>query len=102
MTEAIEAQIERYAPGFRRRIVGRATMGNAAYELYNPNNVGGDIAGGALSVGQMLARPLPVPTPYRVGEGVYLCSAAAPPGAGVHGMSGYHAAIAADRVLARR
>ncbi len=102
LTDAIEAQIEHYAPGFRRRVVGRATMGNTAYELYNPNNVGGDIAGGALTVGQLIARPLPVPRPHRIGDGVYLCSSATPPGAGVHGMSGYHAAVAADRALAKR
>ena len=102
MTAEVEAQIERFAPGFRRRVIGRHTMGNADYERYNPNNVGGDIAGGAFTTGQLVARPLPTPNPYRIGSGVYLCSSSAPPGAGVHGMSGYHAAIEADKVLSKR
>ena len=92
MTDRIEAQIERFAPGFRDRIVARHTMGPAEFEAHNPNYVGGDIAGGAFTPRKLLqggrARP------YRLGEGLYLCSSATPPGAGVHGMCGYHAARA--------
>lgn len=93
MTGAIEAQIERFAPGFRGRILARHTMGPADYEAYNPNYVGGDIAGGAFSVGRMLQ--FGARRPYRLGKGLYLCSSATPPGGGVHGMCGYHAARAA-------
>lgn len=92
MTEAIEAQIERFAPGFRDRILARHTMGPSAYESYNPNYRGGDIAGGAFSVGRMLQ--FGKRRPYRLGDGIYLCSSATPPGGGVHGMCGYHAARA--------
>jgi phytoene dehydrogenase-like protein len=102
MTAAVEAQIERYAPGFGSLVVARHVMGPADYEVYNPNNVDGDIAGGAFTVANTLARPLPGPNPYHLGGGVYLCSAATPPGAGVHGMCGFHAAAAAHRALARR
>lgn len=93
MTEAMEAQIERFAPGFRDRILARHTMGPAAFQQHNPNYVGGDIAGGAFAVRRLLhvARV----KPYRIGTGVYLCSSATPPGAGVHGMCGFHAARAA-------
>ena len=95
MTSVIEAQIERFAPGFRDQILARHTMGPSDYEQYNPNNVGGDIAGGAFSVGRILQFGLR--RPYRLGDGVYLCSSATPPGGGVHGMCGYHAARAAIR-----
>ncbi len=93
MTQAIEAQIERFAPGFRDRILARHTMGPAAYQQHNPNYVGGDIAGGAFAIRRLLhvARV----KPYRIGTGLYLCSSATPPGAGVHGMCGFHAARAA-------
>jgi phytoene dehydrogenase-like protein len=93
MTKAIEAQIERFAPGFRNRIIARHTMGPAAYENHNPNYVGGDIAGGAFSVRRMVQ--FKALNPYRLGDGLYLCSSATPPGGGVHGMCGYHAARAA-------
>ena len=94
MTEAIEAQIERYAPGFGGRVLARHTRDTSEYETYNPNIVGGDIGGGAFGIrGTILRRP----NPYRIGAGVYLCSSATPPGAGVHGMCGYHAARAAAR-----
>lgn len=93
MTSAIEAQIERFAPGFRNRILGRSTMGPSQYEAYNPNYVGGDIAGGAFATRRLLQ--VGQERPYRVGDGLYLCSSAAPPGGGVHGMCGYHAARAA-------
>jgi phytoene dehydrogenase-like protein len=93
MTSAIEAQIERFAPGFKDRILARHTMGPAAYETHNQNYVGGDIAGGAFSARRVLQ--FGASRPYRIGAGLYLCSSATPPGGGVHGMSGYHAARAA-------
>jgi phytoene dehydrogenase-like protein len=93
MTSAIEAQIERFAPGFRDRILGRSTMGPSQYEAYNPNYVGGDIAGGALTARRLLQ--IGQVRPYRIGDGLYLCSSATPPGGGVHGMCGYHSARAA-------
>jgi phytoene dehydrogenase-like protein len=91
MTEPLEAQVERFAPGFRRRILARSVMGPAALERYNPNLAGGDINGGAADLPQLFLRPTPrtYTTPL---PGVYLCSAATPPGGGVHGMCGYHAA----------
>jgi phytoene dehydrogenase-like protein len=92
MTDRIESQIERFAPGFRDLILGRRTMGPDAYEAHNPNYVAGDIAGGAFS----LRKSLRVGSgQYRLSEGLYLCSSATSPGAGVHGMCGYHAARAA-------
>ena len=93
MTGAIERQIERFAPGFKDRILARHVMGPGAYELHNPNYVGGDIAGGAFSSRRLLQ--FDAANPYRIGEGLYLCSSATPPGGGVHGMCGYHAARAA-------
>ena len=93
MTAAIEMQIERFAPGFRDRILARHSMDPAAYERHNPNYVDGDIAGGAFSARRMFQ--FKQAQPYRLGNGLYLCSAATPPGGGVHGMSGYHAARAA-------
>jgi phytoene dehydrogenase-like protein len=98
-TDVIEAQVERFAPGFRGTIVARHVMGPADYEAHNPNYVGGDIGGGAFGMSQLLARPRLGPNPYRIADGVFLCSSATPPGAGVHGMSGYHAARAALRNL---
>jgi phytoene dehydrogenase-like protein len=93
MTANIEAQIERFAPGFRDCIVAKHTMDSSAYERHNPNYVGGDIAGGAFSPRKLLQ--FGASRPYRIGDGVYLCSSATPPGGGVHGMCGYHAARAA-------
>lgn len=95
MTEAIERQIERFAPGFRDRILARHSMGPVEFEAWNPNLVGGDIAGGRTDRLRMLVRPRLTLDPYRIGPGLYLCSAATPPGPGVHGMSGYHAARSA-------
>jgi phytoene dehydrogenase-like protein len=94
MTEAIENQIERFAPGFRARILARAVEGPAALGRRNANLTGGDITGGANTLWQMIARPTLslYRTPLR---GVFLCSASTPPGGGVHGMCGYHAAKAA-------
>ena len=99
-TARIDAQIERFAPGFLDRVVSRRITGPADLEAFNPNNVGGDIAGGATDPRQLLARPRPAIDPYRTAvPGLYLCSASTPPGAGVHGLSGYHAARSALRVL---
>jgi phytoene dehydrogenase-like protein len=96
MTERIEAQIERFAPGFRDTILARSTFTAVATEEHNPSYVGGDINAGAATLRQMVLRPTPRWNPYRTAlEGVYLCSAATPPGGGVHGMCGMGAARAA-------
>jgi phytoene dehydrogenase-like protein len=93
MTERIEAQIERFAPGFRDLILARATTSTAEGERHNPNYVGGDITGGAGTLRQTLFRPTMRWNTYRTGTpGLYLCSASTPPGGGVHGMCGYGAA----------
>jgi phytoene dehydrogenase-like protein len=98
MTERIEAQVERFAPGFRDRILARSTMSPADLERYNENYVGGDIAGGAQDLRQLFARPVARLVPYSTPlEGLYLCSASTPPGGGVHGLCGYFAARAALR-----
>lgn len=94
MVEAIEQQVERYAPGFRDCIAARSIMGPTEFERHNPNLIGGDIGGGAAFLGQLFLRP--TARLYRTpAAGVYLCSASTPPGAGVHGMCGYFAAEAA-------
>jgi phytoene dehydrogenase-like protein len=87
----IEKQVERFAPGFRECILARSVMGPAALEKHNPNLVGGDIGGGASTLKQLLFRPTARlwRTPM---QKIYLCSSSTPPGAGVHGMCGYHAA----------
>jgi phytoene dehydrogenase-like protein len=96
MTTRIEAQVERFAPGFRDRIIGRHTMGPAELEAHNANLVGGDIGGGEATLGQLVFRPAVRPVPYATPlPDVYLCSSSTPPGGGVHGMCGYHAARAA-------
>ena len=93
MTERIEAQIERFAPSFRERILARSVMSPSDVEAYNANYVGGDIGGGANTLRQLFARPVSAIAPYRTPiKDVYLCSASTPPGAGVHGMCGYWAA----------
>ena len=93
VSDRIESQIERFAPGFRDCILARHKMGAADFEKSNPNLVGGDINGGAANLMQLIARPILSPAPYRTPlRGVYLCSASTPPGGGVHGMCGYHAA----------
>ncbi|HEX6938488.1 MAG TPA: NAD(P)/FAD-dependent oxidoreductase [Longimicrobiales bacterium] len=103
MTRPIEAQVERFAPGFRDRILARSTMTTAQLERYNANLVGGDIAGGANTFRQLLFRPFPTASPYATpADGIFLCSASTPPGAGVHGMCGYHAAEAVLRTAGRR
>lgn len=99
VTAAIENQIERFAPGFRDLILARHTMGPTALEEWNPNLVGGDIAGGRTDLLRMLFRPRFSLDPYTVGPGIYLCSSAVPPGPGVHGMAGYHAAQRVLRTL---
>lgn len=98
MTEFIEAQIERFAPGFRDTILHRSSLDPAAMQAYNPNYRAGDISGGALLLQQIFTRPTPRWNPYSTPlKGVYLCSSSTPPGGGVHGMCGYHAALSAYR-----
>jgi phytoene dehydrogenase-like protein len=98
MTEAIENQIERFAPGFRSRILARATRNSVEMERYNPNYIGGDINGGTQDLGQLFTRPVPKLDPYATPvPGLFLCSSATPPGGGVHGMCGYFAAQSALR-----
>jgi phytoene dehydrogenase-like protein len=93
MTESIEKQVERFAPGFSATILARHTMNTAEIERYNPNYIGGDINGGAIDLGQLFTRPVLRSSPYRTSaKGLYLCSSSTPPGGGVHGMCGYHAA----------
>jgi phytoene dehydrogenase-like protein len=95
-TAAIESQIERFAPGFRDLIVTRAVRTTAQLEEHNANYVGGDVTTGANTPRQLIFRPRMTLNPYSLGvPGVYLCSAATPPGAGAHGMCGYNAARAA-------
>jgi phytoene dehydrogenase-like protein len=96
MSERIESQIERFAPGFRSRIRARSMMNTAAIEAENANYVGGDIAGGVRNPLSLFVNPRPFVTQMK---GVYVCSSAMPPGAGVHGMCGYYAAKKAMREL---
>jgi phytoene dehydrogenase-like protein len=98
MTERIEAQIERFAPGFRNRILGRHSRNSVEMENYNSNYVGGDINAGIQDLRQIWTRPVIRFSPYTTPvAGLYLCSSSTPPGGGVHGMCGYHAARAALR-----
>jgi len=98
MSSRIEDQIERFAPGFRERILARHVMGPSQLQEGNPNLAGGDISGGASTLWQLFARPVVSATPYRTPlPGVYLCSSSTPPGGGVHGMCGFNAARAAFR-----
>jgi len=98
MAQRIEAQIERFAPGFRDRILARSTMSAVDMERYNPNYVGGDINGGIQDLRQLFTRPVPRLVPYSTPvKGLYLCSSSTPPGGGVHGMCGFYAARAALR-----
>ena len=100
-TEAMEQQIERFAPGFRETILARAVRTSAGFERYNPNYVGGDINGGVQDIRQLWTRPVAAWPPYRTPlPGVFLCSSSTPPGGGVHGMCGFHAARAALNVNA--
>ncbi len=93
-TSQIENQIERFAPGFRERILMRHVHSPANMEAYNANYIGGDITGGAMDLGQMFTRPT-VSTYRTPVRGIYICSSSTPPGPGVHGMCGYNAAQAA-------
>jgi phytoene dehydrogenase-like protein len=100
LTDVIEAQVERFAPGFRDIILARHTMNCAELEQSNANLVGGDIGGGANTLRQLLARPVFGSDPWRIpgrtpAQGLYICSASTPPGGGVHGMCGYYAARSA-------
>ncbi|MBZ0317844.1 MAG: NAD(P)/FAD-dependent oxidoreductase [Anaerolineae bacterium] len=93
MTETIENQIERFAPGFRDCILARHHMNTADYQAYNSNYLGGDINGGVQDIFQLIMRPTLRLNPYSTpAKGIYLCSSSTPPGGGVHGMCGYHAA----------
>ena len=103
MTERVESQVERFAPGFRERILARSALGPADLERSNPNYVGGDINGGLADLRQLLTRPVARWSPYSTPlPGVFLCSASTPPGGGVHGMCGFHAARAALRSIQSR
>lgn len=100
MTDRIEAQIERFAPGFKTHVLARTTRTADAMERYNPNLIGGDIAGGVQDLRQLYTRPVARIVPYSTpAKGIFLCSSSTPPGGGVHGMCGYHAAKAALRTL---
>jgi len=103
MSEAVERQVERFAPGFRDLILARSTRHAMAMEAYNPNYVGGDINGGVQDLFQHFTRPSLSLTPYRTpAKGIYICSSSTPPGGGVHGMCGYYAAQAVLEDLHRR
>ncbi len=99
MTRAVEDQIERFAPGFRSLVLARAARTTFDVESYNPNYVGGDINGGVQDVRQFFTRPVVSLNPYKMARGIYLCSSSTPPGGGVHGLCGYHAANAALKDL---
>lgn len=95
---AIERQVERFAPGFRDRILSRHVMHARQMEQYNPNYIGGDINGGIIDIGQLFTRPALRLSPFRTSrKGLYICSSSTPPGGGVHGMCGYYAAKQALR-----
>lgn len=103
MTGRIEAQIERFAPGFRDCILAKNSMNAAGMELYNANYVGGDINGGVQDLWQHFTRPVARWVPYSTpAKGIYLCSSSTPPGGGVHGMCGYHAAQAVLKSVLKR
>ncbi|HAA21776.1 MAG TPA: FAD-dependent oxidoreductase, partial [Cytophagales bacterium] len=93
MSEEIEDQIERFAPGFKETILSKSSINTQGFHAYNPNYVGGAVTGGAADITQLFTRPVarwnPYPTPN---PKVYMCSASTPPGGGVHGMNGYWAA----------
>ena len=100
MRARIEAQIERFAPGFRDVVLARNVMTPARLQEHNPNYVGGDINGGAQDLRQLFTRPAPRVVPYSTPvPGLYICSSSTPPGGGVHGMCGHHAARAALRAM---
>jgi phytoene dehydrogenase-like protein len=100
MSQVIEAQIERFAPGFGDCIIAKRVHTAVQMAHYNPNYIGGDINGGVQDWRQLWTRPIPQCNPYRTPlPGVFLCSSSTPPGGGVHGMAGYHAARAALEFL---
>jgi len=102
MTARIEAQIERFAPGFSDRVLARHVMGPAALERHNANYIGGDITGGVQDFHQLFTRPVARIVPYATpNRRLYICSSSTPPGGGVHGMCGYFAAQAALRAVLR-
>jgi phytoene dehydrogenase-like protein len=101
MADAIEAQVERFAPGFRDIILARHSLDATQLEAHDANFIGGDIGGGLQDIRQFLARPVPRHDPYRTPiRGLYLCSSSTPPGGGVHGMCGWNAARSALSRLA--
>ena len=100
MSARIEAQIERFAPGFRDRILARSVRTAVDMERYNANYIGGDIAGGVQDLRQLFTRPTLRLNPYTTPvKGIYLCSSSTPPGGGVHGMCGYFAAQAVLKAM---
>ena len=102
MTDRIESQLERFAPGFRDRILARSAMNTGDFERHDENFIGGDITGGVMDVWQLFTRPTARLVPYSTPtKNLFLCSASTPPGGGVHGMCGYHAAEAALRTALR-
>jgi phytoene dehydrogenase-like protein len=102
MTGPVLAQLERYAPGVGDRILGRSTMGTAELEMYNANYVGGDINGGIQDLRQLWTRPVVRWDPYSTPDpGIFICSSSTPPGGGVHGLCGHHAAQSALRGVLR-
>jgi phytoene dehydrogenase-like protein len=99
-TEAIEGQMERFAPGFRDRILARSVLTPADVERHNANYIGGDVTGGVMDVWQLFTRPTARLVPYATpAKHIFLCSSSTPPGGGVHGMCGYFAAKAALRTV---
>lgn len=93
LTTIIENQVERFAPGFKDQILARHTMNTAQMEAHNHNYIGGDINGGIMDLAQLFTRPVLRWSPYKTSaKGLYICSSSTPPGGGVHGMCGYHAA----------
>jgi phytoene dehydrogenase-like protein len=102
MTDAIESQLERFAPGFRDRILARSVMNPGDFERHDENFIGGDITGGVMDIRQLFTRPTARPDPYSTpAKNLFLCSASTPPGGGVHGMCGYHAARSALKTVLR-
>ncbi len=100
MTDIIERQVERFAPGFRDRILARSVLTPADFERRNANYIGGDISGGVIDLWQLYIRPAARLVPYSTPNSrIFICSASTPPGGGVHGMCGYHAARAALRTV---
>jgi phytoene dehydrogenase-like protein len=96
MTEAIENQVERFAPGFKDCILAKHVINTRDMQDYNSNYVGGDINGGAATISQVFTRPVIKLSPYKTSaKGIYICSSSTPPGGGVHGICGYYAAQAA-------